>query len=193
MNKTKKRIIIGILICLFISLTYIQCTNKDFTIYPQNNDIELEENIVASVYRGWLYIDIGSESFGLDCDLKFQFEEKPEEIIIKDISIEIPSKQVFINKDINSTCNIGNDNICYYLNTQNEILIDDFLQFFNIKHKNAFTKTYIYWYLYNSNKMYVTYNIEYKINGKQYSSELKFNFTLKPETSSRVIDTMMSV
>ena len=193
MKKNKKIIIFGILFCLLISFTHIQCTNKVFTIVPQNKDIELNENIVASISSRELYIDIGSEAYGLDCDLRFEFEENPEEIIIKDISIEIPSKQLLIKKDINYNCNIGNYNFCYYSNTKDVILIDELLHFYNIKHKNSFTKTYIYWYLHKSNKMFVTYNIEYKINGKQYSSELKYSFTMKPETSSRVIDTMMSV
>ena len=85
-EKMKKRIIITISFCLFISLTHIQCTNKVFTIYPENNDIELKDNIIASIYRGWIYIDIGSEDYGLDCHLTFNFEEKPEEIIIRNIS-----------------------------------------------------------------------------------------------------------
>ena len=193
MNKTKKIIIIGILFCLFISFTYIQCTNKVFTIYPQNNDIELKENIVASITRGYIYIDIGSESYGLDCHLNFKFKDKPEEIIIKDLSIEIPSKQLLIRKDIDYNCSINDYDFFCYSKTKDLILIDDLLRFYNINHKNSSTKTYLYWYLHNSNKVFVTYNIAYKINGKQYSSELKYSFTMKPETSSRVIDTMMSV
>ena len=194
MNKTKKRIYIAFLFCLFISLTYIQCTNKVFTIYPQNNDIELKENIIASIYRGWIYIDIGSEDYGLDCDLRFQFEEKPEEIIIKNISLEIPSKQLLIKKDIDYNCRIYDEyDFTHYSNTKDVISIYDLLHSCNVKNKNSFTKAYLYWYLHNSNKIIVTYNIEYKINGKQYSSELKYSFTIKPETSSRVIDNMMSV
>ena len=193
MNKTKKRIIIAFLFCLFFSLTYVQCTNKVFTIYPDNNDIELKDNIIASIYRGWIYIDIGSEDYGLDCHLDFQFNEKPEEIIIKNISLEIPSKKLLIKKDTNYNCRIGDYDYSYYSQTMNVISIYDLLYSCNIKHKNSFTKTYLYWYLHNSNKAFVTYDIEYKIHGKQYSSELKYSFTITPETSSRVIDTMMSV
>lgn len=174
------------------SFTYIQCTNKVFIIYPQNNDIELKDKIIAGISHGCIYIDIGSEDYGLDCDLKIKFEEKPEEIIIKNISLEIPSKQLLIKKDINYNCHISDYNLSYYSNTKDVISIYDLLHSCNIKHKNVFTKAYLYWYLHNSNTVFVTYDIEYKIHGNQYLSESKYNFTIKPKTSSRVIDTMMS-
>lgn len=194
----KKRIVFAFscLLLFLISFNYVTCTNKCLLLSSEKKEIELEENIVVdNIQYGCIYIDIGSENYGLDCHFYAHYESSLEEMIIKSISFEIPEKQIKINKEVNFYCNVKENkyNSIYWDDTKNEILIDDILNCYNIKFKSALTKTYLYWRLHKSKNATVTYEIEYRINGKLYTKKIKQDYIIKPSISSRVLDTMMSV
>ena len=197
MNKKVKKTLFGFCFLFLCSLVYVECTNKIFIIYPKENDFSLENNIVASVrhQESWIDIDIGTffDKYGINCDLHFSYEEIPDEIKITRFALEIPSKKLKIQKQLDSSCYIGEE-LGYKLLSNNEtILVEDMLTFYKIKHKNPFTQVYLYWRLYNAKECFLTYEIEYKIKNNTYSTEIKFPFTMKPHTSIRFIDTALSV
>ena len=140
MNKKVKKTLFGFCFLFLCSLVYVECTNKKFIIYPRENDFSLENNIVASVrhQESWIYIDIGTffDKYGINCNLHFSYEEIPDEIKITRFDLEIPSKKLKIQKQLDSSCYIG-EKLGYNERGKNEtILVEDMLTFYKIKHKN---------------------------------------------------------
>ena len=98
-----------------------------------------------------------------------------------------------IKKELDVPCYLG-EKFGYSVLGKNEtILVEDMLAFYNIKSKKPFTQVYLYWRLYNAKECFITYEIEYKMKNNIYSKEIKFPFTMRPQTSLRFIDTAMSV